>query len=89
MRRLRVARLMRVAGLQCPAPQTQPPDRNALDTRWCGDIADIPTEEGWLYLPPSSPATASSVGTPPTTSAADSASAHSRPPAASGGPATR
>ncbi|WP_327381707.1 MULTISPECIES: IS3 family transposase [unclassified Streptomyces] len=26
------------------------PDATALDTRWCGDITYIPTEEGWLYL---------------------------------------
>ncbi|MGW2638585.1 IS3 family transposase [Streptomyces sp. NPDC001348] len=26
------------------------PAQDALDTRWCGDITYIPTEEGWLYL---------------------------------------
>lgn len=26
------------------------PDSGALDTRWCGDITYIPTQEGWLYL---------------------------------------
>uniref|UniRef100_UPI003F4935A2 IS3 family transposase n=1 Tax=Streptomyces sp. CA-141956 TaxID=3240051 RepID=UPI003F4935A2 len=26
------------------------PDASALDTRWCGDITYIPTDEGWLYL---------------------------------------
>uniref|UniRef100_UPI001313DDD2 IS3 family transposase n=1 Tax=Kitasatospora sp. MBT63 TaxID=1444768 RepID=UPI001313DDD2 len=26
------------------------PDPTALDTRWCGDITYIPTNEGWLYL---------------------------------------
>ncbi|WP_269859740.1 IS3 family transposase, partial [Streptomyces sp. RPT161] len=26
------------------------PDPAVLDTRWCGDITYIPTEEGWLYL---------------------------------------
>ncbi|MDI3424370.1 IS3 family transposase [Streptomyces luteolus] len=26
------------------------PDAAALDTRWCGDITYVPTEEGWLYL---------------------------------------
>ncbi|MER5215521.1 IS3 family transposase [Streptomyces sp. NPDC002838] len=26
------------------------PDPDGLDTRWCGDITYIPTEEGWLYL---------------------------------------
>ncbi|WP_327172737.1 IS3 family transposase [Streptomyces sp. NBC_01336] len=26
------------------------PDRTGLDTRWCGDITYIPTDEGWLYL---------------------------------------
>ncbi len=26
------------------------PDPTALDTRWCGDITDIPTDQGWLYL---------------------------------------
>jgi putative transposase len=26
------------------------PDAAALDTRWCGDITYIPTQEGWLYL---------------------------------------
>ncbi|MEY2233878.1 IS3 family transposase [Streptomyces sp. BF23-19] len=26
------------------------PDPAALDTRWCGDITYIATEEGWLYL---------------------------------------
>ncbi len=26
------------------------PDPAALDTRWCGDITCIPTQEGWLYL---------------------------------------
>ncbi|PIM71217.1 IS3 family transposase [Streptomyces sp. JV178] len=26
------------------------PDVTALNTRWCGDITYIPTEEGWLYL---------------------------------------
>ena len=26
------------------------PDPGGLDTRWCGDITYIPTEEGWLYL---------------------------------------
>jgi putative transposase len=26
------------------------PDAGALNTRWCGDITYIPTEEGWLYL---------------------------------------
>jgi putative transposase len=26
------------------------PAAGALDTRWCGDITYIPTEEGWLYL---------------------------------------
>ncbi|MFC8209057.1 MULTISPECIES: IS3 family transposase [Streptomyces] len=26
------------------------PDPDALDTRWCGDITYVPTEEGWLYL---------------------------------------
>ncbi|WP_283132733.1 IS3 family transposase [Rhizohabitans arisaemae] len=25
------------------------PDPAAIDTRWCGDIAYVPTEEGWLY----------------------------------------
>lgn len=26
------------------------PDPAAVDTRWCGDITYIATEEGWLYL---------------------------------------
>ncbi|MDX2648926.1 DDE-type integrase/transposase/recombinase [Streptomyces sp. PA03-1a] len=26
------------------------PDPATLDTRWCGDITYVPTEEGWLYL---------------------------------------
>ncbi|WP_405774392.1 IS3 family transposase [Streptomyces sp. NBC_01538] len=26
------------------------PAPDALDTRWCGDITYIPTEEGWLYM---------------------------------------
>lgn len=26
------------------------PDPTAVDTRWCGDITYIPTDEGWLYL---------------------------------------
>ncbi|MGW8955958.1 DDE-type integrase/transposase/recombinase [Streptomyces sp. NPDC055709] len=26
------------------------PGPAALDTRWCGDITYVPTEEGWLYL---------------------------------------
>ncbi|MGF1426124.1 IS3 family transposase [Kitasatospora sp. LaBMicrA B282] len=26
------------------------PDPTALDTRWCGDITYIPTDDGWLYL---------------------------------------
>ncbi|MFE5037836.1 IS3 family transposase [Streptomyces sp. NPDC056683] len=26
------------------------PDPTAVDTRWCGDITCIATEEGWLYL---------------------------------------
>ncbi|WP_435616447.1 IS3 family transposase, partial [Streptomyces sp. 1222.5] len=26
------------------------PDPAALDTRWCGDITYIATDEGWLYL---------------------------------------
>ncbi|MET8986961.1 IS3 family transposase [Nonomuraea wenchangensis] len=26
------------------------PDAAAVDTRWCGDITYVPTEEGWLYL---------------------------------------
>ncbi|MFD5036327.1 DDE-type integrase/transposase/recombinase [Streptomyces sp. NPDC058377] len=26
------------------------PDRTGLDTRWCGDITYIPTDEGWLHL---------------------------------------
>ncbi|MFD7015806.1 DDE-type integrase/transposase/recombinase [Streptomyces sp. NPDC059928] len=26
------------------------PDAGSLDTRWCGDITYIATEEGWLYL---------------------------------------
>ncbi|MFJ3763043.1 IS3 family transposase [Streptomyces sp. NPDC090080] len=26
------------------------PDASSLDTRWCGDITYIATEEGWLYL---------------------------------------
>lgn len=26
------------------------PDAAAVDTRWCGDITCVPTEEGWLYL---------------------------------------
>ncbi|NRQ32971.1 IS3 family transposase [Nonomuraea sp. NN258] len=26
------------------------PDAAAIDTRWCGDITYIATEEGWLYL---------------------------------------
>jgi putative transposase len=26
------------------------PDPAALDTRWCGDITYVPTDEGWLYL---------------------------------------
>ncbi|MED7930420.1 IS3 family transposase [Nonomuraea sp. LP-02] len=26
------------------------PDAAAVDTRWCGDITYIATEEGWLYL---------------------------------------
>ncbi len=26
------------------------PDAAGLDTRWCGDITYIATEEGWLYL---------------------------------------
>jgi transposase InsO family protein len=25
------------------------PDPDGLDTRWCGDITYLPTEEGWLY----------------------------------------
>ncbi|MEV8395870.1 MULTISPECIES: hypothetical protein [unclassified Streptomyces] len=25
------------------------PDPDSLDSRWCGDITYIPTEEGWLY----------------------------------------
>ena len=25
-------------------------DPNGLDSRWCGDITYVPTEEGWLYL---------------------------------------
>ncbi|MFE4665698.1 IS3 family transposase [Streptomyces sp. NPDC056716] len=44
----------------------------ALDTRWCGDITYIPTDEGWLYLAtPSStsPHAVWSAGRPPTTCA--------------------
>ncbi|ROR38176.1 IS3 family transposase [Kitasatospora cineracea] len=26
------------------------PDPQAIDTRWCGDITYIPTDEGWPYL---------------------------------------
>ncbi|WP_216590913.1 IS3 family transposase [Streptomyces brasiliscabiei] len=26
------------------------PDPAGVDTRWCGDITYVPTEEGWLYL---------------------------------------
>lgn len=26
------------------------PDAAALNTRWCGDITYLPTQEGWLYL---------------------------------------
>ncbi|WP_079088829.1 IS3 family transposase, partial [Streptomyces scabiei] len=26
------------------------PDPDGLDTRWCGDITYIATDEGWLYL---------------------------------------
>ncbi|NRQ37515.1 IS3 family transposase [Nonomuraea sp. NN258] len=26
------------------------PDAAGLDTRWCGDITYVPTDEGWLYL---------------------------------------
>src|SRR5581483_9562576 len=26
------------------------PDSTALDSRWCGDITYIATDEGWLYL---------------------------------------
>ncbi|MFG3309671.1 IS3 family transposase [Streptomyces wuyuanensis] len=26
------------------------PDAAELDTRWCGDITYVPTDEGWLYL---------------------------------------
>jgi transposase InsO family protein len=26
------------------------PDPEGVDTRWCGDITYVPTEEGWLYL---------------------------------------
>ncbi|MYT03135.1 MULTISPECIES: IS3 family transposase [Streptomyces] len=26
------------------------PDPDGVDTRWCGDITYVPTEEGWLYL---------------------------------------
>lgn len=26
------------------------PDPTAVDTRWCGDITYIPTDQGWLYL---------------------------------------
>ncbi|GAA3834515.1 hypothetical protein GCM10022403_079170 [Streptomyces coacervatus] len=26
------------------------PDPVGVDTRWCGDITYVPTEEGWLYL---------------------------------------
>ncbi|MFB4294560.1 IS3 family transposase [Nonomuraea sp. ATR24] len=26
------------------------PDAAAIDTRWCGDITYVPTQEGWLYL---------------------------------------
>ncbi|MET9603328.1 IS3 family transposase, partial [Streptomyces sp. NPDC006459] len=29
---------------------TSSPTRAALDTRWCGDIAYLATDEGWLYL---------------------------------------
>jgi transposase InsO family protein len=25
------------------------PDPAGIDTRWCGDITYIPTDEGWLY----------------------------------------
>jgi transposase InsO family protein len=69
--RRRIARLMRIAGLQgrhrrrrqvttIPDPQSTSrpdlivrdftPDPDGLDTRWCGDITYIPTDEGWLYL---------------------------------------
>ncbi|WP_170990705.1 IS3 family transposase [Herbidospora galbida] len=69
--RRRVARLMRVLGLQgrhrrrrpittIPAPDTggRPdligrdfqPGPGGIDTRWCGDITYIATDEGWLYL---------------------------------------
>ncbi len=27
-----------------------PPDPGGIDTRWCGDITYIATDEGWLYL---------------------------------------
>lgn len=26
------------------------PHASGLDTRWCGDITYVPTDEGWLYL---------------------------------------
>ncbi|WP_407917721.1 transposase [Kitasatospora sp. NE20-6] len=26
------------------------PSPNAVDTRWCGDITYVPTDQGWLYL---------------------------------------
>ncbi|MGW5638061.1 IS3 family transposase [Streptomyces sp. NPDC003832] len=69
--RRRIARLMRIAGLQgqhrrrrqvttIPDPRaaSRPdlvvrdfaPDPAGVDTRWCGDITYVPTEEGWLYL---------------------------------------
>ncbi|WP_116215305.1 IS3 family transposase [Streptomyces olivoreticuli] len=64
--RRRVARLVRAAGLTGrhrttvpdPSAPTRPdlvardslPDPTAADTRWCGDITYLPTEDGWLYL---------------------------------------
>ena len=52
----------RAAAHRRPCPTRPPPSRpdlivrdfatapTALNTRWCGDITYIPTEEGWLYL---------------------------------------
>ncbi|MEV6781235.1 IS3 family transposase [Streptomyces sp. NPDC051098] len=39
-----------VPGRRPGTPRDFAPDPDGLDTRWCGDIAYVATDEGWLYL---------------------------------------
>ncbi|MFI6006483.1 IS3 family transposase [Streptomyces sp. NPDC051366] len=67
------------------------PDPAALDVRWCGDITYIPTDQGWLYRPPSSTSrpAVSSAGQPPIICGPTWSPTLSRPPVGGAAPPVR